>query len=122
MRVGVLGVGRALRVPEPSAERDRLKEQGHRLVGGTAVEVDLAERVQHPGDAELALRLSVWIKEGELTAVVVEVLGPEVVDVEHPHRGCEVGVPVGRHVHAQCQSVLGLGGQAMAQRADGAVQ
>ena len=32
------------------------------------------------------LRLDLWLREGELTRVVVEALGPEVIDVEHAHR------------------------------------
>ena len=64
------------------------------------------------------LRLGLWLREGELTPVVIEVLGPEVVDVQHAHCWCEVGVPAGRHVHAQCQVARRLGSKATAERTD----
>ena len=54
--------------------------------------------------------------------MVVEVLGPEVVDIEHAHPRREVGVPPGRHVHAPGQAPLSLGGEAPLQSADDGVQ
>ena len=60
--------------------------------------------------------------EGELALVVVEVLGAEVVDVEHAHGRLEVRIPGGREVHREGQARVRLDGQPALQGADRPVE
>jgi hypothetical protein len=51
--------------------------------------------------------------------VAVEVLGSEVVDVEHAHHGPDVGIPVGRGGHGETERRFGFGVEAAEQGVDG---
>ena len=72
----------------------------------------------HPGDADVALRLSVWLREGELTAMVVKVLGSEVVDVGECHDVFEERVPADREVHGAVKRSFLLGVEVLVEVGD----